>query len=146
MEITQRKFREDDISKIIKFKKKSAEISFPGYKFNEEIHKKKMLKSIEKEPEGIQILESNGEMIGYMWFSSKNGDFGRHGLIHHLFIDENYRGKGLAKRLINYAEKYFESRGIKRIKLTVTATNEPAIKLYEKFNYKKRRFVMEKTL
>ncbi|UCC91489.1 MAG: GNAT family N-acetyltransferase [Candidatus Aenigmatarchaeota archaeon] len=146
MEITQRNFRESDLPEIIEFKKKSTEISFPGYKFDEENFKKKLLRSSEKEPKGIQVLESGGKIIGYIWFSSKKGDFGKYGLLHHLFIDENYRGKDLAGKLIDYAEKYFRSKGIKRVKLTVTETNVPAIKLYEKLNYKKTRSVMEKFL
>ncbi len=146
MEITQRNFRENDLPEIIGFKRKSVEISFPGYEFDVENFKKKLLKSSEKEPEGIQVLESGGKIIGYIWFSSGKGDFGKYGLLHHLFIDENYRGKDLAIKLINYAEQYLRSKGIKRVKLTVTETNGPAIKLYEKLNYKKTRSVMEKLL
>jgi ribosomal protein S18 acetylase RimI-like enzyme len=146
MEITRRNFRESDLPDIMEFKRKSAEISFPGYEFNPENFRNKLMSSHRKEPGGIQVLESGGKTIGYIWFSSRKGDFGEYGLLHHLFIDEKYRGMGLAERLLKHAEDYFRSRGIKRIKLTVTSTNAPAVKLYEKLNYKKARTVMEKFL
>ncbi len=144
--IKQRTFREEDLPTIIGFKTKSVKVSFPGHKFDPEKFRDSLLRQWEKEPDGIQILEEDGKIIGYIWFNSGSGDVGRYGMLRQLFIDDGYRGRGLAERLIRYAEDYFFSRGIKRIKLTVTMANSPAMKLYEKLKYDKTRVVMEKTV
>ncbi|MBN2043020.1 MAG: GNAT family N-acetyltransferase [Candidatus Aenigmarchaeota archaeon] len=144
--IRQRALRKDDIPAIMGFKKKSVRVSFPGHEFSPEKFRESLERHMEKEPEGIQVLEEDGKIIGYIWFSSGNGDVGEYGLLRQLFVDEEYRGKGLAERLIRYAEEYFFAKGIKRIKLTVTMSNSPAIRLYEKLKYDKTRVVMEKTV
>ena len=145
-EIIQRSFRKEDLPKILEFKNKSFSINFPGKRFNEKRFVKKLLKCAEKNPEWVQVLEKDGEIIGYIWFSLKNEGEDMYGLINHLFIDEAHRRKGFAKRLIEYAEKYLASIGVKQMKLHVTLTNTPALKLYEKLNYKKTRILMEKEL
>lgn len=56
-----------------------------------------------------------------------------------IAISRNFRGIGLGKKmiqiLIQEARKKFKKK-IKMISLSVFATNLPAIKLYEKFNFK----------
>lgn len=54
-----------------------------------------------------------------------------------LFVDEPYRGKGLAGQLINYAKyKSVTCRsGYCRVSLRVYDTNGPALKLYGKYGF-----------
>jgi ribosomal protein S18 acetylase RimI-like enzyme len=144
--IIQRNFRKEDLPKIIEFRNKSFSISFPGRHFDEERFTKRLLKCAEKNPEWIQVLEKDGEILGYIWFGLKRKDKDVYGLIHHIFIDEAHRRKGFAKCLIEHAEKHLASLGIKKMRLHVTLTNTPALNLYEKMNYKKTRVIMEKEL
>ncbi|MCK5023952.1 MAG: GNAT family N-acetyltransferase [Candidatus Aenigmarchaeota archaeon] len=142
----QRRFQESDIEKILEFKKKSVQVSFPDNNFNPEKYKESVLKNFEREPEGMHVLEENGKVIGFLWMSTTRTILGKCGLVHQIYIDDEFRGKGLAKKLMDCAEEYFREKNIKRIKLTVTLENVSAIKLYEKIGYQKKRVVMEKNI
>lgn len=55
------------------------------------------------------IYEESNEIIGFIEFvylDSKTVD------IIHTFVSPNHRGKGIAKKLVEYALAYFEKRGI----------------------------------
>jgi ribosomal-protein-alanine N-acetyltransferase len=144
--IVQRNFRENDLPQIIRFKKESTEISFPGRELKPERFTMRILRYLKKYPERVQVLEKDGEIIGYIWFGIKEGDLGKYGFLHQIFIREDFRKQGLANKLLSYAERYLRSNGAGSIQLNVTETNLPAVKFYERMNYKRTRLVMEKRL
>jgi len=51
--------------------------------------------------------------------------------------EEDYRGKGVGREVMNMLEKECINEGLNRIELGVFEFNERAIKLYEKLGYKK---------
>lgn len=51
-----------------------------------------------------------------------------------IFVDENYRRKSIAQKLIN---EILNDYNVKNITLEVSSINIPAIKLYEKLGFKK---------
>jgi ribosomal protein S18 acetylase RimI-like enzyme len=144
--IIQRDFRESDLPRIIEFKQESAGISFPGQELDPDNFKRRLLTEVKNNPEMIQVLESNSEIVGYVWFGYREGDFGRYGFLHQLFIREDFRKRGLAKRLLAYAEKRLAEKGVKKMRIMVHDKNCKACSLYEKTGYKKTRLVMEKAL
>ena len=146
MKIVQREFRREDLPHLKEFKKQSMGISFPGKELDEAKFERRLLACAAKYPEWIRVLDKEGEVIGYIWFGCSHGDTGRYGFLHQLFIKENYRKSGLARQLLDYTEDYLRARGVRRMELKVTETNIPALNLYEKMNYRRTRFVMEKKL
>ena len=54
----------------------------------------------------------------------------------HIFIDDNYRRKGLATKIIKYLEKLANKKKMKILSLRLMSKNEPAKKLYEKIGFK----------
>ena len=58
--------------------------------------------------------------------------------IMHIFIDDNYRRKGLATKIIQYLETLARERKMKILTLRVMPKNKPAIKLYEKIGFKEK--------
>ena len=60
------------------------------------------------------------------------------GRILELYVDEPYRGQGVATRLMQQAEKYLREQGCDALKVSVFAPNAPARHLYEKFGYEPR--------
>jgi ribosomal protein S18 acetylase RimI-like enzyme len=44
------------------------------------------------------------------------------------------------------ADDFFRSRGVRRVRLTVTTSNQSAMALYEKSGYRVQRWEMEKEL
>ena len=57
--------------------------------------------------------------------------------INTIIIDEKYRRKGLGKKFISLAEQIAEKRHLKGICLYVDIGNLPAMRFYEKLNFKK---------
>ncbi len=57
---------------------------------------------------------------------------GKHLVIHRLFIDPEYQGKGLAKKILSFTEKYGRSNKYSSIRLDAFVNNKSALALYEK--------------
>lgn len=62
-------------------------------------------------------------------------------IIHRLCVDPKYKGKGIATKLINYAEKLGRDNKYESIRLDSFTENNRACKLYEKNGYEKRGIV-----
>jgi len=58
--------------------------------------------------------------------------------IHRLFIDPQYQGRGLAQKMLAFAETFGKEHGYFSIRLDAFPGNTAAIKLYEKNNYEMR--------
>jgi ribosomal protein S18 acetylase RimI-like enzyme len=141
-----RNFRPEDADSVCGFKKRSAKVNFPDCEFNSELFKSLLLRSSKKHPDWVKVAEDGGKLIGYIWFKMIDSAMGVFGRVEHLFVEESYRSKGIGRMLMESAEEYFSKQGVKKVKLTVTKTNEGAIKLYEKMGYDVERFKMEKDL
>jgi ribosomal protein S18 acetylase RimI-like enzyme len=144
--IVQRAFGKSDLPRMVELRRQGVKASFPGRKLNEKRFSERLLRSAGKKTEQIQVLEKGGELIGYVWFGLGNGDVGRYGFLRQLFVREDFRGKGLARKLLSYAEKHLANEGAKSMRLMVTGTNCRAYKFYGKMKYKNARILMEKTL
>ena len=70
----------------------------------------------------------------------------RTGFIYDLYVMPNYRGRGIAQRLIADCYKLTEEMGFKTIALNVFAKNKPARKLYEKLGFKEYTMVLRKDI
>ena len=58
-----------------------------------------------------------------------------------LNVDPKYHGNGIGKKLLIAAEEDIKIKGINKINLEVSTKNIPAIRLYEKFGYKKENIL-----
>lgn len=56
--------------------------------------------------------------------------------LHDLWVNENFRGKGKGKKLLEKCEKYAKSNGKDYVTLITSISNKPAVSLYEKSDYK----------
>lgn len=68
------------------------------------------------------------------------------GYIYDIFVEEEFRGRGIGKSLLKKAEDYCRRKGHSRIALSVSATNDSAIKLYSGSGYKPERITMAKEI
>jgi ribosomal protein S18 acetylase RimI-like enzyme len=66
------------------------------------------------------------------------------GHVYDVFVEEEFRGKGIGKLLLEKAGDYCRKKGHSRIALSVLATNDSAIKLYSRTGYKPERITTEK--
>ena len=89
-----------------------------------------------------------GNLCGFVWvvLCHNNWTSERYGYINNLYIVPSRRGHGLSDELMSYAESWFRERGVSKLRLTVTSTNENACRLYERLGYQTQRFEMEKDI
>lgn len=58
-------------------------------------------------------------------------------IVHRLAISPNHRGKGYAKKLMDFVEEFAIKNNYKSIRLDAYSINQTAINLYEKRNFNK---------
>lgn len=85
------------------------------------------------------VLEEKGKLVGHVtlriipefWLKGKMG------MIDDVVIDQNYRGQGLAKKMMKELEQIAKKKKVKTL-ILYTETHRPeAIKLYERLKYQK---------
>lgn len=100
---------------------------------------------------GLFVLDDGREerkIVGFLWvvLCQNNWTHERYGYVNNLYVAPNRRGQGLAKELMRQAEDWFRSRGVRKLRLTVTSSNEAAVALYQRSGYRIQRWEMEKEL
>jgi GNAT superfamily N-acetyltransferase len=70
----------------------------------------------------------------------------KRGVITELFVEADYRGKGIAARLIAGAERWLKSRGCRLSVLSVLSGNGRARSLYSRLGYSEYELVMMKSI
>ena len=99
---------------------------------------------------GIFVAENDegtilGHILGYTGdIESVTGD--RQGWIFDLAVKEEFRGKGIAQKLVNHFNEFVKSAGLSFVGLLVTSSNKPAVNLYEKLGFVEERKRMSKKL
>ena len=94
-----------------------------------ELYKQWIVNSVNKKIATEVITYNDGNNIaGMVTLGEKNskGDIGI------IAVNENYRGKKIASKLITAAEHYFEKQGYLEMQVVTQGNNEPACRLYEK--------------
>ncbi len=93
----------------------------------------------------IAAFERN-RMIGFLWGYETNGMSGRALHIAYISVLERFRGQGIAKSLIQYAEKVAENEDLAKVELIVGANNSAALSLYKSMNFLPERLILSKSL
>ena len=85
------------------------------------------------------------KLVSFIWCHERNFGGTRRLHISYFIVDENYRGRGLSKDLLNFSKEKAEKLNIQLIDLNVEPENETAIKVYKKAGFKteKLQLVME---
>ena len=85
------------------------------------------------------VAEENNQIIGYLYGIIKPIDDTYKYIIAKLdalYVDNNYRNKGIAAALIEYFKKWAISKNAHKIEVKVWSNNIKAKSLYEKSNFK----------
>lgn len=85
------------------------------------------------------VIEDKKKLVGHttlriipeFWLKGKMG------MIDDVIIDDNYRGKKLAKKMMKELEKVAKKKKVKTLVLYTESYRPKAVKLYEKLNYQK---------
>ena len=83
--------------------------------------------------------------VGYAWLSLKRPELAS-AWIYDIAIDEEHRGKGYGRALLNGLEQVARENGLESIGLNVFAGNDYARRLYERAGYSATSIHMSKRL
>ena len=111
-----RKFNENDLERI-----NVLGNIFPNFIFNLDVFSKCI------------VLEDNGYIIGFSIYSVIYD----RAEINYIVIDKEYQHNGYAKKIMDYLINDCVLNKCKNITLEVSIDNKVAIKLYEKYGFKK---------
>lgn len=100
----------------------------------------------------VFVAESDDKVIGFVQgIISEHKDDAMHNLTHAkgnagwiglLFVDSNYRSKGIAQSLLEKMKDYFKQKGCSSMRLKVDSNNKLAINVYEKYGFTPRDLEM----
>lgn len=104
----------------------------------EEFEKSDPLNPWEADHQVLFAVEEEGTLMGLIWLAKREPFYvfeERLVWIYNLHVVPEYRRKGVARRLLDEAEKWARLEGLKSIGLHVIDFNEPARRLYESLGY-----------
>ncbi len=92
--------------------------------------------------------EDKGALAGFLWLvvCENNWTGERYGYVNNVYIIPARRGQGLGHEMMRQTDDFFRSRGVRRVRLTVTISNQEAAALYERAGYRATRWEMEKEI
>lgn len=112
---------------------------------NENFIVKDYFNNVIKDDKNILLCyEENKMILGYIFLKYIVDDDKNGYLIDGLYVEENYRNKGIAKSLLSEGLKIIENNNIDFIDINVIANNKIAIKLYESFGFETFKLIMRK--
>ena len=114
-----------DISEVVRIERES---------FNEEYPRGVFLVFLENNPDTFLVAEYNGKVIGYV-MGYLRPDLEGH--IMSIAVDPDYRGNGIGSALLTEVIERLINKGARYIGLEVRVSNEKAIKLYERFGFRR---------
>lgn len=105
-------------------------------------------------PEGLRSPDSHlysfknagGAVLGFIWYGVRGAANNRRAFILDVIIEEEHRGRGLGRKMMELLEEKIREQGLGRVGLHVFGYNEPAIRLYRSLGYATTDLVMEKEL
>ncbi|MDO4962489.1 MAG: GNAT family N-acetyltransferase [bacterium] len=113
---------------------------------NENFIVKDYFKNIVKDEQNILLgYKENKEIVGYVYFKFVKDEDAFGYLIDGLYVEEEYRNKGIAKSLITEGLSIIKEKDISFIDINVMSKNETALNLYKSLGFEVLSFKMRKT-
>jgi ribosomal protein S18 acetylase RimI-like enzyme len=92
----------------------------------------------------MYAIEDEGRFAGYLWLCDRDGELGHSLFVYAVEIDEEFRGRGLGRAAMEFAEGEAQRLGIAKVALNVFGGNEVARGLYLSLGYAETAVHMEK--
>lgn len=83
----------------------------------------------------IMVADDNGILAGYVAVHGGQGSRNRHSAHLVVGVREQYRGQGIATRMIKEVFRWAKEAGLDRLGLTVIKDNDRALNLYKKLGF-----------
>lgn len=101
--------RKEDLPAIIDFEIEIARISFPEDPIiDPEVHRNKLTKLMEREPEGMYVMAVEGRVIGWLWITINTQPLTRrtYGTLRSLAVHRDSRRSGAGRALLEFGVDY----------------------------------------
>jgi len=92
----------------------------------------------------MYAVEDEGRFAGYLWLCDRDGELGHSLFVYAVEIDEEFRGRGLGRAAMVFAESEARRLGIGKVALNVFGGNAVARGLYLSLGYAETAVHMEK--
>jgi len=92
----------------------------------------------------MYAIEDDGRFAGYLWLCDRDGELGHSLFVYAVEVDEEFRGRGLGRAAMEFAEDEAQRLGIAKVALNVFGGNEVARGLYLSLGYTETAVHMEK--
>jgi ribosomal protein S18 acetylase RimI-like enzyme len=92
----------------------------------------------------MYAIEDDGRFAGYLWLCDRDGELGHSLFVYAVEVDEEFRGRGLGRAAMEFAEHEAQRLGIAKVALNVFGGNEVARGLYLSLGYTETAVHMEK--
>ncbi len=104
-------------------------------------------KNIIKNENNILLCYEEDNIIkGYIYLKPVNNDSQNCYLIDGLYVDNEYRNKGIATKLIENALNIIKETNVAVVDINVMANNSVAISLYKRFGFNEFRISLRKNI
>ena len=118
MTIKIRKFRSEDLNRVLEITRASFLRPWPKKEF-------------EKYLEDSFVAEEDGKVVG----SIVGATLENQGIIKLIAVEQNYRGKGIGKKLIEFILEYFKEKDVKEIMARSRTQNTAGISFLKTFGF-----------
>lgn len=153
-EILIRKAKLSDLPNIFKMWKKliahhrRKKSVYGKYKKNaDSIYKKFIRRQIHSKYAQVFVAELNSKLVAHALFIVSKFPpvflVDRELGLGEIFVEEKFRKKGIAQRLMKEGQKWGKKKGLKYANLEVHAWNEDALNAYKKAGFRIRMYVMK---
>jgi len=112
---------------------------------------REFLEGLSKEDENqVLVYEMERRIVGFLTFMKKARSMLRlrrsRAMITDLYVEEEYRGQGIASKLLERCLQYLKSMGVEEVRVNVLVDNAPAISLYRKLGFADHMILMSRPL
>jgi ribosomal protein S18 acetylase RimI-like enzyme len=143
-----------DADAVCRWQTETYALNFAGFHFNDTFasaFRHDLRRAMLDDGHGLFVLDegpSGGQNCGFIWLVVCQNTWTneRYGYINNLYIVPEKRGQDLAQSLLQFSDEWFKGRRVSKLRLTVTASNAAACRLYEKGGYQVTRWEMEKEI
>lgn len=139
--ITLRPAREEDAPEITK---RMARVVKEGVYLEEDLdtmptgeEHRKEIHSIKEDGGMYTVAEVDGKIAGVAILKRGTMEMSRHTAKFRTWLAPGFRGMGLGKKMMEYTIAWAKANGLEKINLDVFSNNQRAIKLYQKYGFRK---------
>ncbi len=105
--------------------------SGPGVRLGMSDTREEIAKKLARDPDLFLVAEDDGRLVGTVI----GGFDGRRGLVYHLAVAADWRGRGLGAALMNELERRLKARGCLKYYLIITPDNPGAGEFYRRLGW-----------